>query len=60
MNAPRTLKDREAVKRQFDCIFALGVLEKKSSIYEYLLEIFFCLNKDESNNLKKLVNPNYS
>ena len=50
-----TLKDREAMKRQFDCLFILGSLDNKFSIYQYLREIFFCLSKVESNILKKPV-----
>ena len=51
----RTLKDRDLIKRKFDSLFASCGLSKKTNIYQYLCEIFFCLEKVPAKVTRQLV-----
>jgi len=54
-DCPRTLKNRDEVKKKFDSLFvSLGLVEK-DNVYDYLRETFFCLEKIPSKLAKKLI-----
>jgi hypothetical protein len=54
-NCPRTLKNRDEIKKKFDSLFVSCGLVKKENIYDYLRETFFCLDKIPSKLIKKLI-----
>ena len=55
-DCPLTLKDRIAVKAKFDFLFACAKLEKKNTIFEYLHEVFFCIDGIKASTIRQLIN----
>jgi len=51
----RTLVNGESINKEFDSLFASCSLNKKTNIFEYLREVFFCIDKVQAKTLRKLV-----
>jgi hypothetical protein len=49
------LVNRESINKEFDSLFASCSLNKKTNIFEYLREVFFCIDKVEAKTLRNLV-----
>jgi len=51
----RALKNRDYIIKEFDSLFNECGLVKKCNVYDYLREVFFCLEKVPAKILRKLI-----